>query len=156
MSVDTKLTRRAVASGLALLGLHGTAALAQGFAGLAESAKGYAQVTPGRRFSFPADHGAHPDYRIEWWYVTANLVDARGVPYGSQWTLFRHALSSQALAPDGDNEGWANRQIWMAHAAVTRADTHRTSETFARGGVRTRSRPGSILGRCAAPIRWMR
>src|SRR4029077_14037303 len=29
----------------------------------------------------------------------------------------------------------ANQQIWMAHAAVTRADTHRFSETFARGGV---------------------
>jgi predicted secreted hydrolase len=135
MSADIKLTRRAVASGLALLGLRGKAAFAQGFAGLAESAKGYAQVTPGRRFSFPADHGAHPDYRIEWWYVTANLIDARSTAYGSQWTLFRQALSSQGLAPGGDNEGWANQQIWMAHAAVTRADTHRTSETFARGGV---------------------
>ncbi len=31
--------------------------------------------------------------------------------------------------------GWANQQIWMAHAAVTRADTHRFSQTFARGGV---------------------
>ncbi len=130
MSADTKLTRRAAIGGLAILGLGGKAAFAQGFSGLAESARGFAQVTPGRHFSFPADHGAHPDYRIEWWYVTANLVDARGTAYGSQWTLFR-----QALAPGGDNEGWANQQIWMAHAAITRADTHRTSETFARGGV---------------------
>jgi predicted secreted hydrolase len=130
MSADPKLTRRAVAGGLALIGLSGKAALAQGFAGLAESARGFAQVVPGRHFSFPADHGAHPDFRIEWWYLTANLVDGRGEAYGSQWTLFR-----QALAPGGDNEGWANQQIWMAHAAVTRADTHRSSETFARGGV---------------------
>jgi predicted secreted hydrolase len=130
MSAETRLTRRAVASGLALLGLRSKAALAQGFAGLAESAQGYAQVVPGRLFSFPADHGAHPDFRIEWWYVTANLLDARGAAYGSQWTLFR-----QAIAPDGGNEGWANQQIWMAHAAFTRADIHHTSETFARGGI---------------------
>ena len=130
MNADTNLTRRTALGGLALIGLGGKAVFAQGFAGLAESERGFAQVTPGRRFSFPADHGAHPDYRIEWWYLTANLLDAQGTAYGSQWTLFR-----QALTPGGDNEGWANQQIWMAHAAVTRADTHRTSETFARGGV---------------------
>jgi len=135
MNADTKLTRRAAMGGFALLGLGGKAAFAQGFEGLAESARGFAQVTPGRRFSFPADHGAHPDYRIEWWYVTANLADAHGTAYGSQWTLFRQALSSQALASGGVNDGWANQQIWMAHAAVTRSDTHRISETFARGGV---------------------
>ena len=30
----------------------------------------YAQAVPGKVFSFPADHGAHPDFRTEWWYVT--------------------------------------------------------------------------------------
>jgi predicted secreted hydrolase len=39
------------------------------------------------------------------------------------------------MSPDPQQEGWANQQIWMGHAAVTRADTHRFSETFARGGV---------------------
>ncbi len=105
-------------------------ALAQGFAGLGMSGQGFAPVTPGKTFAFPADHGPHPDYRIEWWYVTANLVDSAGVAYGAQWTLFR-----QAMAPGAQQEGWANQQIWMGHAAVTRADTHRYSETFARGGV---------------------
>ena len=87
-------------------------------------------MTPGRIFAFPADHGPHPDYRIEWWYVTANLVDAGGTAYGTQWTLFR-----QAMAPGGSHDGWASQQIFMAHAAVTRADTHHVSQTFARGGV---------------------
>jgi predicted secreted hydrolase len=44
-------------------------------------------------------------------------------------------LFRQAMAPGAQQEGWANQQIWMGHAAVTRADTHRYSETFARGGV---------------------
>jgi predicted secreted hydrolase len=116
--------------GLALVGLGRARALAQGFAGLGIDAEGFAAVTPGRAFAFPADHGPHPDFRIEWWYVTANLADSNGTAYGVQWTLFR-----QAVRPGAQREGWANQQIWMGHAAVTRADLHRASETFARGGV---------------------
>jgi predicted secreted hydrolase len=129
MSAERKITRRTFASGLALLALQ-KSAQAQGFAGLGTDAAGYAKVVPGKLFAFPADHGPHPDFRIEWWYITANLVDSGAAAYGAQFTLFR-----QALAPGAREEGWANQQIWMAHAAVTRADTHRTSETFARGGV---------------------
>jgi predicted secreted hydrolase len=123
------LTRRSFAGGAAWLALT-AGARAQGFAGLEDKADGFARVTPGRSFSFPADHGAHPEFRIEWWYVTANLRDSAGEAYGAQWTLFR-----QAMQPGTNLEGWATQQVWMAHAAVTRADTHRTAETFARGGV---------------------
>src|ERR1700694_1450131 len=130
MSDSIRISRRAFASGLALLGLRRGSALAQGFAGLGMDADGFAPVTPGRSFAFPADHGPHPEFRIEWWYVTANLVDSNGAACGAQWTLFR-----QATKPGAQQEGWANQQIWMGHAAVTRADTHRSSETFARGGV---------------------
>ncbi len=104
--------------------------MAQGFAGLGRDAAGFAQVVPGRALTFPADHGAHADYRIEWWYVTANLRDAGGAAYGVQWTLFR-----QAMTPGAQQEGWANQQIWMGHAAATSASIHRSSETFARGGI---------------------
>ena len=124
------ISRRAFTGGLALLGLGRGSVLAQGFAGLGMDAEGFAAVTPGKTFAFPADHGPHPDFRIEWWYVTTNLVDSTGVAYGAQWTLFR-----QATRPGAQQEGWANQHIWMGHAAVTRADIHRYSETFARGGV---------------------
>ena len=82
-----------------------------------------------RASPFPRDHGPHPDFRIEWWYVTADLAGPDGTPYGIQWTLFR-----QAMAP-GDRPGWESPQVWMAHAAVTSATDHRFAETFARGGV---------------------
>src|SRR6187399_98683 len=131
MNDSSRISRRAFTSGLALLGLGGAAARAQGFAGLGETAEGFAAVVPGRTFAFPADHGPHPEFRVEWWYVTANLRDASGAAYGAQWTLFRQATKPGAQ----QGEGWANQQIWMGHAAVTRADTHRTGETFARGGV---------------------
>lgn len=131
MKDSAQITRRGFATGLALLGLS-MRAKAQGFAGLGRDAAGFASVTPGRALAFPQDHGAHPGYRIEWWYVTANLKDAQGADYGAQWTLFR-----QAMTPDSDNEGWASQQIWMGHAALTSAVTHRVSETFSRGGIGT-------------------
>src|SRR4051794_9407873 len=124
------ISRRAVIGSAVALGLGHKAARSQGFAGLGEGAEGFAAVVPGRKFAFPTDHGPHPNFRIEWWYVTANLLDASGTALGVQWTLFR-----QALRPGPQAEGWANQQIWMAHAAITRADTHRYSEKFARGGI---------------------
>jgi predicted secreted hydrolase len=130
MSDNVLISRRAFTGGALVLGLGAGSALAQGFAGLGKDAEGYAPVVPGRKFNFPEDHGPHPDTRIEWWYVTANLKNSAGAAMGAQWTLFR-----LATRPGAQREGWANQQIWMGHAAVTRADTHRTSETFARGGV---------------------
>jgi predicted secreted hydrolase len=130
MSDRLLISRRGFTAGAVLLGLGPRGALAQSFAGLGKTADGFAAVIPGKSFSFPADHGPHSDYRIEWWYVTANLVDSTGAAYGAQWTLFR-----QAMQPGAQQEGWANQQIWMGHAAVTRADAHRFSEAFARGGV---------------------
>jgi predicted secreted hydrolase len=109
-----------------LLGISN--AFAQGFAGLGTAAEGFAVPAPGKQFVFPRDHGAHPDYRIEWWYVTANLTGPDGTEYGLQWTLFR-----SALAP-GEAEGWASPQVWFGHAAVTSRSSHFATERFARGG----------------------
>lgn len=134
MSDRFPITRRAFTGGAVALGLDiglgGKAARAQGFAGLGSDGQGFTPVVPGKVFSFPADHGPHPDFRIEWWYVTANLTDKTGAALGVQWTLFR-----QAMKPGAQQQGWASQQIWMGHAAVTTSGIHRTSETFARGGV---------------------
>jgi len=113
---------------------------AQGFAGLGTDADGFAVPTPNPEFVFPDDHGPHPDFRIEWWYLTANLLDENGVSYGLQWTLLR-----SALAP-GEGDGWASPQVWFAHAAVTTPTVHFATERFARGGV-------GLAGVNAAPFR---
>lgn len=130
MSVETHIGRRAFVGGSLLATLSGGFARAQGFAGLGGESEGFAAVVPGRSLEFPRDHGPHPDYRIEWWYLTANLKDASGAQWGAQWTLFR-----QAMAPGAQRDGWANQQIWMGHAAITSATMHRYAERFARGGV---------------------
>ncbi|MEW9920136.1 lipocalin-like domain-containing protein [Marimonas sp. MJW-29] len=105
------------------------AVFAQGFSGLGTEAEAFATPQPDPSFSFPADHGPHPDYRIEWWYLTANLEGPDGTPYGLQWTLFR-----SALAP-GEAEGWQSPQVWFGHAAVTTPEAHYATERFARGGI---------------------
>src|SRR5690349_7493120 len=87
MSAERNISRRTFASGLALLGLS-KPVLAQGSAGLGTQADGYARVTPGKTFTFPANHGPHPDFRIEWWYVTANLTDPGGAAYGANGRCF--------------------------------------------------------------------
>lgn len=123
----------AVVVWLALLLLGGcdqSAPEQKGFAGMGDQALAYTPVVPGRVFSFPADHGAHDGFRIEWWYVTANLKDAQGNEFGVQWTLFRSALK-----PSAEQAGWASQTIWLGHAAVTSASVHHAAERYARGGV---------------------
>lgn len=106
------------------------AALAQGFAGLGtEAEEGFAIPNRDTQLSFPADHGPHPDYRIEWWYLTANLQDAAGNHYGIQWTLFRSALAPEL------GDGWTSPQLWMGHAGLTTPDAHYSAERLARGGI---------------------
>jgi len=103
---------------------------AQGYGGLGSDAGAYTEVVPPAAFTFPADHAAHPGFRIEWWYLTANLSDAEGADYGIQWTLFRIAT-----AADGAGTGWASNLVWMGHAGLTSADGHFSAEKFARGGI---------------------
>jgi len=109
--------------------LWATSAVAQGFAGLGTEAEGFAIPDPAYRIEFPQDHGPHPDYRIEWWYLTATLEGEDGHDYGVQWTLFRTAMQP------GEAEGWDSPQIWMGHAAVTSADEHLFAERLSRGGI---------------------
>jgi predicted secreted hydrolase len=115
---------------LALTGCDQQAPPEQGFAGLGNQAEQFTPVTPGREFAFPADHGPHPGFRIEWWYITANLKDEKGQDFGVQWTLFRNALRAGA-----QGSGWNDGTIWMGHAAVTSAGQHYAAERYARGGV---------------------
>ncbi|MCX8998163.1 iron ABC transporter permease [Rhizobiaceae bacterium BDR2-2] len=104
------------------------AALAQGFAGLGGDAQGFAVPERGTALAFPRDHGPHPEFRIEWWYVTAVLKGEDGRDYGAQWTLFRSAAAPR------ETEGWSSPQLWMGHAGLTTPDAHHSAERLSRGG----------------------
>ena len=97
---------------------------------LRSSPAGYAAVVPGKNIQFPRDHLPHSAFKIEWWYLTANLTDDSGGEYGVHWTLFR-----QSMSPDEPGDSWSNNQIWMAHAAISTPEGHLYEERFARGGI---------------------
>lgn len=114
---------------LCLVLLLPLSATAQGYAGLGTEARGFALPERGRVLQFPADHGPHPEFRIEWWYLTANLIGEDEQEYGIQWTLFRSALAPQVV------QGWDSPQIWMGHAGLTTPENHYFAEKLARGGI---------------------
>lgn len=104
-------------------------------AALAASAEGFTRASADTRLQFPQDHQAHNDYRIEWWYLTANLEDESGQPYGAQWTLFRVAQRpSAADVNDSDANPWQNPQVYMAHFAISTSSEHYAFQRYARGG----------------------
>lgn len=105
-----------------------------------EGAAGYAQALEPRAFTFPADHGPHPEFRTEWWYFTGNLEDPDGRRFGYQLTFFRNALAPPPpTGPDPSRRSspWATRQAWLAHFAVTDAtgETFLSGDRLARGAV---------------------
>jgi predicted secreted hydrolase len=73
-------------------------------------------LTP-REFVFPRDHGPHPEFREEWWYLTGNLDGATGERFGFELTFFRVALAPAVSAPAAS--AWRTPQMYMAHFAVT-------------------------------------
>jgi len=130
---------------------------------------GYALALEPREFVFPSDHGPHPAFRTEWWYVTANLDGVDGRRFGVQFTLFRSALAPagrELVMPEGDDppvrfpgttassgeaSPWSTRQVYMGHLAVTdvRGDAFHEAERFTRGST-------GLAGGTADPLRiWM-
>lgn len=82
-----------------------------------EDTSGYARALEPRDFSFPRDHGPHPNFKSEWWYYTGNLGTPTGRHFGYQLTFFRIALApSQEIKRESN---WATRQFYMAHFTVT-------------------------------------
>lgn len=104
----------------------------------------FARAREPRPFEFPRDHGPHPEYRSEWWYVTASLDSDAGERFGVQFTLFRQALSPQPVLPGP----WDASQIYLGHLAVTdvAAARHLHAERLSRSHPR-------LAGVAVAPFR---
>jgi len=96
---------------LILGGLAGAAGLA---AAPGRVAPVYAPALAGQPMRFPADHGAHPDFRTEWWYLTGWLETPDG-PMGFQVTFFR----SRPDVDQANPSAFAAKQVLFAHAALS-------------------------------------
>lgn len=109
---------------------------------------GYARAYDPRTFSFPADHGPHPEYRQEWWYFTGNLATRQGRRFGFQLTFFRIALTPAPVVRDS---AWAASQAYMAHFTVSdiAAGRFHAFERFSRAAL-------GLAGASAQPLRvWL-
>ena len=93
-------------------------------------ARGAEALSP-RTLTFPADHGAHPDLRTEWWYITGHAESA-GRRFGFQVTFFR----SRVDATQGMRSEFAAKQLLFAHAAITDVQGRRLwhDQRIARAG----------------------
>ncbi len=109
---------------------------------------GYARALEPRDFTFPADHGPHPDFKTEWWYFTGHLEAEGGRRFGYQLTFFRNAL---APAMPERSSAWATRQVYLAHFALSDLDGGRfhAFERLSRGAA-------GLAGARAEPFRvWL-
>ncbi len=79
----------------------------------------YAAVRPGLDLQFPRDHGAHPQFRTEWWYLTGWVKKPDGTELGIQITFFRN----RPLLAEANPSKFAPRQLLFAHAALADART---------------------------------
>jgi predicted secreted hydrolase len=68
-------------------------------------------------WSFPRDHGAHPNFKSEWWYFTGNLKEEKtGRPFGYQLTIFRQGVQ---ITPAQKNSKWAVRDFYFGHFTIS-------------------------------------
>ncbi len=111
----------------------------------AENNARFELATEPRSFEFPRDHGPHPEFRNEWWYVTGNLDATDGRRFGFELTIFRFALTPDALA---SNSAWRSNQVFIAHFAVTDVDggDFYVAQRFSRGAL-------GLAGTQAEPFR---
>ena len=114
---------------------------------------GYDRADRVRAFNFPADHGPHPGFKTEWWYVTGNLraTDGTNRRFGVQFTTFRSALTPDTAGLGARESDWASNQLFMAHVALGDSAAQRfySEERFARGAA-------GLAGATADPFRaWL-
>lgn len=99
-----------------------------------DSVEGYSKATKSRTFRFPEDHGPHPGFRNEWWYLTGNLDGEQGRRFGFELTFFRFAIRPGQLQSDSN---WKTNQVYIAHFAVTdeKNEQFYVAQRFSRGAL---------------------
>ena len=116
---------------------------------------GYRRAATPRAFVYPEDHGPHPGFKTEWWYLTGNLATDTGRRFGYQWTIFRVALTPPPDDPTQPvrtaDASWRTDQFYMGHFAVSDVanQQHYDAEHFERSAA-------GLAGAQADPFRvWL-
>ena len=99
---------------------------------------GFAVPQPGRHFAFPRDYGSHPEFAIEWWYITGHLFVTNDATerFGFQVTFFRRSIVSPKGTNTTTDAAFGDDQIYLAHMTLTdiQSGQFRFQERLNRGG----------------------
>ena len=79
--------------------------------------EGFRVPQPHQALKFPMDHGSHPDFKIEWWYLTGHLQSDLGREFGFQVTFFRFAGTKGERGLESPSFGYS--QIYSTQVALT-------------------------------------
>ena len=78
-----------------------------------------------RSFSFPRDHGSHPQFKTEWWYVTGQLSSEKEREFGYQFTIFRHGIKEHLPQNAINPNPWQVRDLFILHCGLSDIETQR-------------------------------
>jgi len=83
---------------------------------------------------FPRDHGAHPNFKTEWWYFTGNLSDEQHHSFGYQLTIFRQGIQ---FKPAQSQSRWGTRDFYFGHFTLSDigANKFHVAERVSRGAL---------------------
>lgn len=68
-----------------------------------------------RALVYPRDHGAHPEFGTEWWYVTGHLRTDTNKTFGFELVFFRVGLHRESQS----RSAWKSNSLYLAHFALT-------------------------------------
>ena len=83
----------------------------------ADTAQEFRIATEGYRYAFPRDHGAHEEFRTEWWYYTGQVTTKDGRPFGYELTFFRRGMPREQTKTLPSK--WAVSHLYLAHFAIS-------------------------------------
>ncbi len=93
------------------------------------------RVLSPRKWEFPRDHGAHREFKTEWWYFTGNVATPEGRPFGYQLTIFRQGIQRN---PPMAKSAWTAREFFFGHFAISDLKTEKffCAEALDRGALK--------------------
>ena len=83
----------------------------------ADTAEEFRVAREGYRYAFPRDHGAHEEFRTEWWYYTGQVTAKNGRPFGYELTFFRRGMPRDQTKTLPSQ--WAVTHLYLAHFAIS-------------------------------------
>jgi predicted secreted hydrolase len=97
---------------------------------------GFEVPQPGHHFTFPRDHGSHPAFKLEWWYLTGHLFGPNQERFGFQATIFRKSGKPPSQPINESRNRFQKEEFFLVHTALlnTLSGEFLHTERLARAG----------------------